>query len=164
MNNILDFRVFFKQTNYCLSGKNKIYRNSLDETRLTSNFITITQIDLDSFNGKLIDFDVSYKVSVPNSTDSIIITRMPNGQINSEEWEHLFNNIDFLTKKKEDIAEIKSLFKHYFKKAITLYLKDNPAATHFTGWFRHMDGFTYLPFEEFSVNANVQNGFSSIII
>ena len=156
MNNILDFRVFFKQTNYCLSGKNKIYRNSLDETRLTSNFITITQIDLDSFNGKLIDFDVSYKVSVPNSTDSIIITRMPNGQINSEEWEHLFNNIDFLTKKKEDISEIKSLFKHYFKKAITLYLKDNPAATHFTGWFRHMDGFTYLPFEEFSVNANVQ--------
>lgn len=156
MNGILKFSDFLKKTHYRLTGKGKVARNTLDETRLTDNYITIIQIDVASFDDRHINFDVTYEISVPNLHGSIIVTRMPNGQINSEEWETLFNDIDFLTKKKKDTAEIQSLFKHYFKKAITLYLKDNPAATHFTGWFRHMDGFTYLPFEEFSVNANVQ--------
>lgn len=155
MNNILDFYDFLKHTAYRLTDKGKIRRNSLDGTRLTSNSITITQIDFDSFNGKLIDFDVSYKISVSDSTNSIIVTRMPNGQVDSEEWDTLFSDIDFSTKKSEDIAEIKSLFKHYFKKAIAQYLKGNPAATHFTGWVQHMDGFTYLPLGDFPANANV---------
>lgn len=155
MNEILEFNDFLKKTHYRLTGKGKIARNTLDETRLTDNYITIIQIDVDSFDDRHINFDVTYEISVPNLHGSIIVTRMPNGQINSEEWENLFNDIDFLTKKKKDTAEIQSLFKHYFKKAITLYLKDNPAATHFTGWFRHLDGFTYFPLGEFPANANV---------
>lgn len=155
MNEILKFSDFLKKTHYHLTRTGKIRRNTLDETRLTDNSITIIQIDVDSFDDRHINFDVTYEISVPNLHGSIIVTRMSNGQINSEEWENLFNDIDFLTKKKEDIAEIKSLFKHYFKKAITLYLKNNPAATHFTGWFRHMDGFTYFPLGEFPANANV---------
>ena len=40
MNEILEFSDFLKKTHYRLTGKGKIARNTLDETRLTDNYIT----------------------------------------------------------------------------------------------------------------------------
>ena len=153
MNTTLTFRDFLNQTDYRLSGKGKIFRNDFDDTRLTNNSITITQIDLDSCRGKLIDFDVSYKVSDTGNTDSIIVTRMSNGQIDSTEWEKLLSNIDFRT---ADKKIIQNLYKQYFKKALTLYFKDNPAASRFTGWFNDENGVAYLPLDPPFNNPNVE--------